>query len=149
KRARIWSGVASGEVKVVAGARSALFLPFARPGVIVVDEEHEGAYKQEDGVSYNARDMAVVRARLENCAAILASATPSIETRVNAEQGRYRRVVLSNRYGGRTLPHLHAIDMKAAGLPPGKWISPRLGAVVDQTLERGEQALLFLNRRGF
>lgn len=149
KRARIWAGVASGDVKVVAGARSALFLPFAQPGVIIVDEEHEGAYKQEDGVSYNARDMAVVRARLENCACVLASATPSIETRVNAEQGRYRRVLLSNRYGGRQLPHLHSIDMKAAGPARGKWISPRLAATIEQTLERGEQALLFLNRRGY
>lgn len=149
KRARAWAGVSSGEVKVVAGARSALFLPFAQLGAIIVDEEHEGAYKQEDGVSYNARDMAVVRARLENCACVLASATPSIETRVNAQQGRYRHLLLSNRYGGRTLPHLHSIDMKAAGPPRGKWISPRLGAVVEQTLERGEQALLFLNRRGY
>ena len=149
KRARIWSGVASGDVKVVAGARSALFLPFAQLGAIIVDEEHEGAYKQEDGVSYNARDMAVVRARLEACACVLASATPSIESRVNAEQGRYRHLLLSNRYGGRELPHLHAIDMKAAGPARGKWISPRLGAVIEQTLERGEQALLFLNRRGY
>ncbi len=149
RRARAWLGVASGEVKVVAGARSALFLPFANLGAVIVDEEHEGAYKQEDGVSYNARDMAVVRARLEGCAAVLASATPSIETRVNAEQGRYRKLRLLNRYGGRTLPQLDVVDMRKGGPEKGKWISPRLGALVDQTLERGEQALLFLNRRGY
>ncbi len=149
KRARIWAGVAEGSVRVVAGARSALFLPCKELGLIIVDEEHENAYKQEDGVPYNARDMAVVRSRLEGAACILASATPSIETRVNAQQGRYNHVRLDNRYGGRTLPTLAAIDMKAGAPPRGKWLSPRLAANVDQTLERGEQALLFLNRRGY
>ena len=149
KRARLWAAAASGEARVVAGARSALFLPFANLGVIVVDEEHEGAYKQEDGVSYNARDMAVVRARLEGAACVLASATPSIESRVNAQLGRYRHVRLDNRYGGRTLPILSAIDMRAGAPERGKWISPRLASTIDQTLERGEQALLFLNRRGY
>jgi primosomal protein N' (replication factor Y) len=149
KRARLWAAAASGEARVVAGARSALFLPFNNLGVIVVDEEHEGAYKQEDGVSYNARDMAVVRARLEGAACVLASATPSIESRVNAQLGRYRHVRLDNRYGGRMLPILSAVDMRAGAPERGKWISPRLASTIDQTLERGEQALLFLNRRGY
>ena len=149
KRARIWQAVADGGVKVVAGARSALFLPFARLGLIVVDEEHEAAYKQEDGVSYHARDMAVVRARIDKASVVLASATPSIESRVNAEQGRYRHVKLDARFGGRVLPTLAAIDLRTGAAPRGRWISPRLCEEVRTTLGAGEQALLFLNRRGY
>ena len=149
KRARIWSGVAANEVKVVAGARSALFLPFADLAVIIVDEEHEAAYKQEDGVAYHARDMAVVRGRIEKAAVVLASATPSIETRVNAESGRYGHLRLTGRVGGRPLPVLAAVDLRVGGAPRGKWISPQLAAAMRATLERGEQALLFLNRRGY
>jgi primosomal protein N' (replication factor Y) len=149
KRARIWHGVADGTVQVVAGARSSLFLPFANLGLIVVDEEHEAAYKQDDGVSYHARDMAVVRGQIEQAAVVLASATPSIETRVNAEQGRYRHLRLDARFGGRTMPDLAAIDLRRQAAPRGKWISPRLCEAVQQTLDRGEQSLLFLNRRGY
>ena len=149
KRARIWSGVATGAVKVVAGARSALFLPFANPGVIIVDEEHEAAYKQDDGVTYHARDMAVVRAQLEGAAVVLASATPSLESRVNAQQGRYRHVRLDNRYGGRVLPELRSIDLKANGPKRGEWIAPALAARVEKALADKEQVLLFLNRRGY
>jgi primosomal protein N' (replication factor Y) (superfamily II helicase) len=149
RRERLWGGVASGEVRVVAGARSALFLPFAELGVIIVDEEHEGAYKQEEGVSYHARDMAVVRARLENAPVILASATPSIETRVNAEQGRYRWLKLSSRFGERAMPVLAAVDLRREGPPRGRWLSPRLIAGVEEGLAHGEQSLLFLNRRGY
>ncbi len=149
KRARLWHAVAEGKAQVVAGARSALFLPFARLGLIVVDEEHEAAYKQEDGVSYHARDMAVVRARIENATVILASATPSIESRVNAAQGRYRHIRLDARYGGRVLPDLAAIDLRTGAAPRGKWISPKLADEMRLTLERGEQSLLFLNRRGY
>ncbi len=149
KRARIWQGVADGNVRVVAGARSALFLPFGHLGLIVVDEEHEAAYKQDDGVSYHARDMAVVRGQIEQAAVVLASATPSIESRVNAEQGRYKHLRLEARFGGRTMPELAAIDLRKAAAPRGKWISPRLCVEVQQTLDRGEQTLLFLNRRGY
>jgi primosomal protein N' (replication factor Y) len=149
KRARIYAGVASGEVKVVAGARSALFLPFRDLGLMVIDEEHEAAYKQDDGVSYHARDMAVVRARLEGAACALASATPSIETRVNARAGRYRHLLLPSRYGGRSLPELAAIDLRREAPERGRWLSPRLVHEVEATVARGEQALLFLNRRGF
>jgi primosomal protein N' (replication factor Y) len=149
KRARIWRGLALGEVKVVAGARSALFLPFSDLRLIVVDEEHEGAYKQEDGVAYHARDMAVVRARIEGAAIVLASATPSIETRVNAARGRYGHLRLTARAGARPMPTLEAIDMRVEGPARGKWIAPRLALAVGETIARGEQALLFLNRRGY
>ncbi|MBV8849035.1 MAG: primosomal protein N' [Methylobacteriaceae bacterium] len=149
RRARIWSGVASSEVRVVAGARSALFLPFERLRLIVVDEEHESAYKQEDGVTYHARDMAVVRGQIEGAAVLLASATPSIETRVNAAQGRYGHLELTSRHAGRVLPDLAAIDLRRDAPPRGRWMSPVLRDAVGDTLARSEQALLFLNRRGY
>ena len=149
KRARIWRGAALGEVRVAAGARSALFLPFTDLRLIIVDEEHEAAYKQDDGVAYHARDMAVVRARIEACAIVLASATPSIETRVNAEQGRYAHLRLQSRFAGRSMPDIKAIDLRKDGAAKGSWISPPLVVAVNETLARGEQALLFLNRRGY
>jgi primosomal protein N' (replication factor Y) len=148
-RERIWGAVASGEARVVVGARSALFLPFADLGLIVVDEEHEGAYKQEDGVVYNARDMAVVRARLEKAPVVLASATPALETRVNAETGRYRWLTLPSRFGAATLPEIATVDLKREGPPRGRWLSPKAIAAVEAARGRGEQALLFLNRRGY
>ena len=149
KRAKIWTGVAEGDVRVVAGARSALFLPFKNLRALIVDEEHEGAYKQDEGASYHARDMAVVRGRIEKAAVVLASATPSIETRVNAESGRYAHLVLPSRFGRARLPSLAAIDLRKSPAPPGQWLSPPLRAAVSQTLADGEQALLFLNRRGY
>jgi primosomal protein N' (replication factor Y) len=149
KRERLYAGVASGEVKVVAGARSALFLPYAKLGLIVIDEEHETAYKQEDGVHYHARDMAVVRGRIENAAVILASATPSIESRVNVERGRYRHVRLPERFGGRQLPQIRAVDLRREQIPRGRWLSPALMTAMEENLGRGEQVLLFLNRRGY
>jgi len=149
KRARLWPAIAEGEVKVVAGARSALFLPFNDLACIIVDEEHESAYKQEDGVNYHARDMAVVRGRIEKAAVVLASATPSIESRVNAEQGRYAHLKLSSRYAQRSLPEIAAVDLRKEAAPRGKWLAPRLAFAVEETVARGEQALLFLNRRGY
>ncbi len=148
RRARVWRGVAKG-ARVVAGARSALFLPFSDLRLIVVDEEHEQAYKQDDGVAYHARDMAVVRARIETCAVVLASATPSIETRENARQGRYGHLRLDNRFAGRNLPLIEAIDLRKEPAPRGKWLSPRLVEALRQNFQRHEQALLFLNRRGY
>ena len=148
RRERTWRGVAAGEIAVVAGARSALFLPFADLGLIVVDEEHDTSYKQEDGVAYHARDMAVVRARLADAPIALASATPSLETEVNARRGRYRRLPLPDRIGG-TPPALAAIDLTRDGPARGRWIAPRLITAIEDTLSRGEQALLFLNRRGY
>ena len=149
RRERLWRAVGSGEAKAVVGARSALFLPFQNLGLIVVDEEHEGAYKQEDGVIYNARDMAVVRARLEKAPVVLASATPSIESRVNAEQGRYHWLRLRARYRARAMPEISAIDLRRAGPPRGRFLAPRLVEAVEEALAAGEQALLFLNRRGY
>lgn len=149
KRARIWAGVASGEVQVVVGARSALFLPFRDLGLVVVDEEHEQAYKQDDGVRYHARDMAIVRARLHGVPAVLASATPSVESRVNSDQGRYRRLILPERFGGRAMPSIQTIDLKRKGGPRGRWIAPALEVAVRETLAVGDQVLLFLNRRGY
>lgn len=149
RRARTWSGVASGEIKVVAGARSSLFLPFTDLGLIVVDEEHEAAYKQDDGVSYHARDMAVMRGRFEEAAVVLASATPSLESRVNAETGRYGHLRLASRYAGRSLPTLAALDMRKEAPPRGRWIAPKLAEAVRETVAAGQQALLFLNRRGY
>src|SRR5580704_12739996 len=149
KRARLWSAVALGEVKVVIGARSALFLPFADLATLIVDEEHESGYKQEDGVAYHARDMAVVRGQIEKSAVVLVSATPSIESRVNAAQGRYGHLTLATRFKARALPDIAAIDLRVEAAPRGKWIAPRLLETISKTLAHGEQALLFLNRRGY
>jgi primosomal protein N' (replication factor Y) (superfamily II helicase) len=149
KRARTWAAIAAGEVSAVVGARSALFLPYADLGLIVVDEEQDTAYKQEDGARYNARDMAVVRARIADIPVVLASATPSVETEVNARRGRYRRLSLPERFGGQSLPAIEAIDLTREGPPRGRFIAPRLVEDVRRALEQNEQALLFLNRRGY
>jgi primosomal protein N' (replication factor Y) len=148
-RARTWQAVAAGAAPVVVGARSALFLPFADLGLIVVDEEHDPAYKQEEGARYHARDMAVVRARGANIPIVLASATPSVETVVNARRGRYAQLHLPERFGGAHLPSIEAIDLRREGPARGRFIAPRLAEAVNIALERREQALLFLNRRGF
>jgi primosomal protein N' (replication factor Y) (superfamily II helicase) len=149
KRERTFAALASGEAKVIAGARSALFLPYADLGLMIVDEEHETAYKQEDGVHYHARDMAVVRGRIESFPVILASATPSIESRVNAAKGRYAHVRLPERHGGRPMPDIAPLDLRADPPERGKFLSPRLVREMAETLERGEQSLLYLNRRGY
>jgi primosomal protein N' (replication factor Y) len=149
RRERLYTAIAAGDVKVVAGARSALFLPYADLGLIIVDEEHETAYKQDDGVHYHARDMAVVRGKIENAPVVLASATPSIESRVNVERGRYRHVRLPERFGGRSMPQIRAVDLRKEAIPKGRWLSPTLVTAVEDTVARGEQALLFLNRRGY
>ena len=149
QRERVWTAAASGEARAIVGARSALFLPFADLGLIVVDEEHEGAYKQEEGVVYNARDMAVVRARFETAPIVLASATPAIETRFNAEAGRYRWLKLPSRFGKATLPDIETVDLKREGPPRGRWLCPRAIAGVEEARAKGEQAMLFLNRRGY
>ncbi|TIR41883.1 MAG: primosomal protein N' [Mesorhizobium sp.] len=148
-RERVWRQVAEGGVRVVAGARSALFLPFRELGLIVVDEEHDPAYKQEDRVFYNARDMAVVRGHIGGFPVVLASATPSVESRVNASQGRYHRAVLSARFAEAALPDLKTIDMRRAPPARGGFLSPVLLGHIRQTLEKHEQSLLFLNRRGY
>ncbi|WP_432817013.1 primosomal protein N' [Sulfitobacter sp. JB4-11] len=149
ERRRIWRMVATGGAQLVIGARSALFLPYRDLGLIVVDEEHDTSYKQEDGVLYHARDMAVLRASICSAQVILASATPSLESWANAEAGKYTRLELTSRFGPAVLPQMDTIDMREAGLPADRWISPHLQAEVNARLARGEQAMLFINRRGY
>ena len=148
-REKVWRQATEARVSVVAGARSALFLPFADLGLIIVDEEHDPAYKQEDRVFYNARDMAVVRARLAQIPVVLASATPSIESRVNAQQGRYRHLKLPSRFAEAVLPDLKLVDLRRHAPARGGFLSPVLLKAMAETLARKEQALLFLNRRGY
>ncbi len=147
-RERTWRGVAKGQVRAVVGARSALFLPFPELGLLVVDEEHDPGYKQEEGVIYSARDVAVVRGMIGGFPVLLSSATPSIESRANAERGRYLHVTLPDRFGG-SLPDIKAIDMRADPPERGRFLSPVLIEAVKETISGGEQALLFLNRRGY
>ena len=149
ERRRIWRMVGQGDAQLVVGARSALFLPFRDLGLIVVDEEHDTSYKQEDGVLYNARDMAVLRASIAEAQVVLASATPSLESWANADAGKYHKVELGARFGTAELPEMRAIDMRAEKLSAAHWISPTLAAAVRARLGRGEQSLLFLNRRGY
>jgi primosomal protein N' (replication factor Y) (superfamily II helicase) len=148
-RRRTWREVASGVARAVVGARSALFLPFVDLGLIVIDEEHETAFKQEDGVIYHARDMAIVRARLCCAPVVLASATPSLETFYNVEHGRYRHLTLPDRHGGAELPSVQIVDLRADPPAKGDFLSPKTVAAIAETLSRGEQAMLFLNRRGY
>ncbi len=149
ERRRVWKMVAEGQAQMVVGARSALFLPFQRLGLIVVDEEHDGSYKQEDGVLYNARDMAVLRASMLEAQVVLASATPSLESWANADAGKYRRLDLTARFGAAVMPEMRTLDMRDVALPADRWISPALARAVTVRVEKGEQALLFLNRRGY
>ncbi len=149
QRRATWRAVAEGRAGIVVGARSALFLPYADLGLVVVDEEHDPAFKQEEGVSYHARDMAVARAWLGGIPIILASATPSLETQVNVESGRYQRLHLPDRHGGALLPEIQVIDLRRQKLEPRRWIAPPLRRALAETLEAGEQAMVFLNRRGY
>ncbi|WP_340297608.1 MULTISPECIES: primosomal protein N' [unclassified Roseobacter] len=149
ERRRVWKMVGEGAAQLVVGARSSLFLPFRDLGLIVVDEEHDASYKQEDGVFYNARDMAVLRGSVAGAQVILASATPSLETWANAEAGKYERFDLPARFGASELPQMSAIDMRLEDVPSGQWISPSLAHEVAARISAGEQSLLFLNRRGF
>jgi primosomal protein N' (replication factor Y) len=149
ERRRAWRAIASGNAQVVVGARSALFLPYAKLGLIVVDEAHEISFKQGDGVRYNARDVAVMRARFEEIPVILASATPALESLQMAESGVYEKVDLPNRFGGATLPEIITLDLTQDPPERGRWLSPPLVEGLKQRLERGEQSLLFLNRRGY
>jgi len=149
QRRRAWRGIASGEAAVTVGARSALFLPYRELGLIVVDEAHEPSFKQEDGVQYHARDTAVMRAKFEDIPVILSTATPPIESRHMVELGRYREVSLPKRFAGASMPDIRAIDLTQDPPPRGRWLAPQLISELETNLERGEQSLLFLNRRGF
>jgi primosomal protein N' (replication factor Y) len=163
ERRRTYRAVMNGQARVVVGARSSLFLPFPELGLIIVDEEHEQAFKQQEGAIYHARDMAVVRARIEDCPVVLASATPSLESFVNAQSGRYTHLKLTSRHGVAEMPEVRLIDLRHAredsikgALPragdaevKGQWLSPPLRAALERALGAGEQAMLFLNRRGY
>ncbi len=149
ERGRVWRAAATGEARVVVGARSALFLPYKELGLIVVDEEHDTGFKQDDRVHYQGRDMAVVRGNLGGFPVILASATPSIESHVNARTGRYRHVVLPARFSGAALPDVSAVDLRINPPEKGRWLSPVLIGAIAETLEQKQQTLLFLNRRGY
>lgn len=149
ERRRAWRAVVLGSAQVVVGARSALFLPYANLGLIVVDEAHEISFKQDDGVRYNARDVAVMRAKFEKIPVILASATPALESMQLAEAGVYRKIDLVGRYGGAQLPDIHILDLRSEVPERGRWLAPRLVESMKDRLAKGEQSLLFLNRRGY
>ncbi|QFS84065.1 Primosomal protein N' [Roseivivax sp. THAF40] len=149
ERRRTWAMVAENGAHLVVGARSALFLPFQDLGLIVVDEEHDTSYKQEDGVLYNARDMAVLRASINEARVVLASATPSLESWANAEAGKYDRLTLTSRFGTAALPEMRSLDMRSEDLPADRWVSNTLARAVEARIARKEQSLLFLNRRGY
>jgi primosomal protein N' (replication factor Y) len=149
ERRRAWRAIAAGTAQVVVGARSALFLPYANLGLIVVDEAHEVSFKQDEGVRYNARDVAVMRARFEQLPVILASATPALESLQMAESGVYERLVLEDRYGGARMPAIDTLDLTVEKPTRGRWLAPRLVEAMEERFARGEQSLLFLNRRGY
>lgn len=149
ERRRAWHAIARGDAAITVGARSALFLPYANLGVIIVDEAHEASFKQEDGVHYHARDVAVMRAQIEGLPVILASATPALESLAQVDSGRYRRLALPARFGGASLPKLAALDLRDNPPDRGTWLAPPLVAALADRLHKGEQSLLFLNRRGF
>jgi primosomal protein N' (replication factor Y) (superfamily II helicase) len=149
QRRRAWREIAHGEALVTVGARSALFLPYRNLGLIIVDEAHETSFKQEDGVGYHARDVAVMRARFEGVPIVLATATPAIETRQQVALGRYSELKLPGRYGVAEMPEIIALNLTKDAPERGRWLAPSLVAAMGETLEKGEQSLLFLNRRGF
>ncbi len=149
ERRRSWRAIANGTAGVVVGARSALFLPYANLGLIIVDEAHEVSFKQDEGVRYNARDVSVMRARFEKIPVVLASATPALESLHMASTGIYERLELPSRFGGATLPKIRLVDLTQEQPASGRWLAPPLVAALEDRLTKGEQSLLFLNRRGF
>jgi primosomal protein N' (replication factor Y) len=149
ERRRAWRAIASGQAQVVVGARSALFLPYPNLGLIVVDEAHEASFKQEEGVHYHARDVAVMRGLMEKFPVVLASATPAIETRHQVELGRYAEIKLPSRFGGAEMPTIEGINLLTDPPERGRWIAPPVVKAIDAVMEKGEQSLLFLNRRGY
>ncbi len=149
RRRKVWEAVVAGRCNIVVGARSALFLPFPNLKLTVVDEEHDGSFKQEDGLVYHGRDLAVARARIEGSVVVLASATPSLETLWNAQQGRYAWLKLSSRHGASVLPDVKLLDLRQSPPDPQTWLSQPLREAIGETLLAGEQTLLFLNRRGY
>jgi primosomal protein N' (replication factor Y) len=149
RRRQVWEAVVAGRCNIVVGARSALFLPFSNLRLLIVDEEHDGSFKQEDGLIYHGRDLAVARARIEGATVVLASATPSLETLWNAQGGRYRWLKLGARHGPAVMPDIRLLDLRQSPPDPQAWLSQPLREAICETLVRGEQTLLFLNRRGY
>ena len=149
ERRRAWRAIAAGTAQVVVGARSALFLPYANLGLIVVDEAHEISFKQDDGVRYNARDVAVMRAQFEGIPVVLSSATPALESLQMAESGVYEKLVLPSRFGGAELPEIRTVNLTEERPARGRWLAPRVIEALHERLAKGEQSLLFLNRRGY
>ena len=149
QRKLAWRSIIEGRVQVVVGARSALFLPFQNLGIVIIDEEHDASFKQEEGVIYNARDMGIVRARTSDVPVCLVSATPSLETLNNAKSGKYRRFNLKHRYSGAGMPEISIVDMRQQSVKSNNWISPDLIKMLEETFDSGQQAMLFLNRRGY
>ncbi|SFS32987.1 primosomal protein N' [Brevundimonas viscosa] len=149
RRRQVWEAVRAGRCNIVVGARSALFLPFVRLRMIVVDEEHDGSFKQEEGLVYHGRDLAVARARIEEATVVLASATPSLETLWNARHGRYGWLKLGARHGAAVLPEIRLVDLRECPPDPQTWLSQPLREAIGEALLKGEQTLLFLNRRGY
>ena len=149
KKELIWSGISNGEVKVIIGARSSLFLPFKNLGMIIVDEEHDQSFKQDEGVTYNARDMAISRGSFENIPVNLVTAVPSIETFENIQKGKYSLSRLTERYKNASLPNYEIIDLNKTKLEKQSWLSDKIIEKVNFHLERKDQVLFFLNRRGF
>jgi len=157
RRRNIWRGVARGDIRIIVGTRSALFLPWQNLGLVVIDEEHDTSYKQEDMGNYHARDMAILRAKIANFPIILASATPSIETLYNVSLGKYNRIRLTSRFGGAQMPTIETIDMR--GIHPETYkigqeeksgnLSPQLCDEIRDTISQHRQVMLFINRRGF
>jgi primosomal protein N' (replication factor Y) len=144
-----WHRIHSGQARIVIGARSAVFAPLERLGLIVVDEEHESTYKQEEAPRYHGRDLAVLRAHLEKCPVLLGSATPSLESAFNVRSGKYELLTIQNRVDDKKLPFIRIVDMRMESKKSGGVISSRLMTALEERLSRGEQSILFLNRRGF
>ena len=149
KKEIIWSGIANGDIKVIIGARSSLFLPFKKLGLIIVDEEHDQSYKQDEGVTYNARDMAISRASFENIPINLITAVPSIETYENIKKGKYSISKLEKRYQDASLPNYEIINLNETKLEKQSWLSKKIIEKVNFHLDKNDQVLFFLNRRGF
>lgn len=149
EKRKIWNDAATGKIKLVIGARSALFLPFKNLNLIVIDEEHDSTYKQQEQVIYNARDMAIARASFENSVIVMASATPSMESIFNVRAKKYNQLSLPKRIGSAGLPSINVIDMREEFIEKDSWISPSLKSEIIENLNNNEQTLLFLNRRGY
>ncbi len=149
ERSNSWKKIQSGQASVVVGARSSLFLPFKKLGLVIIDEEHDTSYKQQDNVIYNARDMAIVRSKLLNIPLILVSATPSLETIFNVKQKKYDMLNLKQRFGSAKLPQISIIDLNSEKISASSWLSKPLINEIDSCLKRNLQSLLFLNRRGY